>query len=418
MKILHLSHSDSKGGAARAADRIHRALLGSNHDSQMWVNDARLGDWTVVGPVNNVAKARNLLRRAPAELVRGLLKTINPTLHSPALLRSAWVDRINQSDAEVVHLHWVQGEMLSVADIGRITKPLVWTLHDMWGFSGSEHYAEDFRWRDGYRRDNRPSYESGFDLNRWTWNRKRRHWKIPLHIVAPSQWLADCVRESALMKQWPTTVIPNPIDTDTWKPMPQQIARDLLGLPRGVPLVLFGAWGGGDDPRKGFELLQQALLSVRSDPKAQKIGLELVVFGQRAPQNHPNLGFPIHYLGHLHDDLSLRAVYSAVEVMVVPSMQEAFGQTASEAQACGTPVVAFDSGGLTDIVRHEKTGYLARSFDPEDLANGIMWTLGQSVSNGAALRVAARKRAVELFSSSAVAEQYQLVYTEALTVKT
>jgi len=417
MKILHISHSDSNGGAARAAYRIHRALLDSNHDSQMWVNEARLGDWTVVGPVNNVTKARNLLRRAPAELVRGLLKTINPAPHSPALMRSAWVNRINQSDAEVVHLHWVQGEMLSIADIGRITKPLVWTLHDMWGFSGSEHYTEDFRWRDGYRRNNRPSYESCFDLNRWTWNRKRRHWKIPLHIVAPSRWLADCVRESALMDQWPTTVIPNPIDTDSWKPMPQRIARDLLGLPLGVPLVLFGALGGGDDPRKGFDLLQQALLRVRSDPKAHKLGLELVVFGQRAPKNHPNLGLPIHYLGHLHDDLSLRALYSAAEVMIVPSLQEAFGQTASEAQACGTPVVAFDSGGLTDIVCHKKTGYLAHSFDSEDLAKGIMWTLGQSVSTGAAVRIAARKRAVELFFSSTVAEQYQRVYTEALAAK-
>jgi glycosyltransferase involved in cell wall biosynthesis len=400
MKVINLNHSDISGGAALAAYRIHHALRDAGLDSTMWVNVAVAGDWTVEGPASKWGKALGRVRPQVGGLLRKALRTDNPIIHSPAILSSNWVKRVNASDADVVHLHWVQGEMLSIADIGRIEKPIVWTLHDMWAFCGAEHYTEEFRWREGYRRGNRPAYESGFDLNRWTWERKRKHWKRPMQIVTPSRWLADCVRESALMRDWPVSVIPNCLDTERWEPMEQALARELLGLPADLPLLLFGAMGGGRDPRKGFDLLTAALGNLRGEIP----GLELVVFGQLAPHHPPDLDFPIHYTGHLHDDLSLRVLYSAADAMVVPSRQEAFGQTASEAQACGTPVVAFDIGGLPDIVEHQRTGYLAQAFETEDLAAGIQWVLGEN------LRKQCRERAVARFSNTVVAEQYRAVY--------
>ena len=408
MRVIHLNHSDINGGAARAAYRIHHALRASGVDSRMWVNKATAGDWTVEGPATKVAKALAAVRGHAASPLVKTLKTGNPIIHSPAVLPSQWVKRINQSDADVVHLHWVAGEMLSIADIGRIEKPIVWTLHDMWAFCGAEHYAEEFRWREGYRRNNRPAHESGFDLNRWTWERKRKHWQRPMQVVTPSRWLAECVRESALMRNWPESVIPNCLDIVRWKPIEQAQARELLGLPADVPLLLFGAMGGGRDPRKGFDLLTDALAHLRGEIP----GLELVVFGQLAPRNRPDLSFPIHYTGHLHDDLSLRALYSAADVLVVPSRQEAFGQTASEAQACGTPVVAFNIGGLPDIVQHRRTGYLAKSFDTEDLARGIKWVLEEG--SRTAINAQAREKAVRNFSSTVVSAKYINLYKAVL----
>ena len=410
MKVIHLNHSDINGGAARAAYRIHHSLLDAGVDSRMWVNKAVSGDWTVEGPPTKLAKALAAVRGHAVSPVVKMLNTGNPIIHSSAILPSQWVKRINASDADIVHLHWLQGEMLSIADIGRIQKPIVWTLHDMWAFCGAEHYTEDHRWRDGYRRDNRPSHESGFDLNRWTWQRKRNHWQKPMHIVTPSQWLADCVRESALMRDWPVSVVANPIDTESWKPLEQSLARELLGLPADVPLLLFGAMGGGRDPRKGFDLLLQALEHLRDDSRVQN--MELVVFGQRAPQSPNNLGFPINHTGHLHDDLSLRVLYSAADAMVIPSRQDNLPNTGVEAQACGTPVVAFDAGGLPDIVEHQRTGYLAKAFDAEDLAHGIALVLAQSENQ--VLRVNARKRALERFSSDIIAGQYNDLYRAAL----
>jgi len=408
MKVIHLNHSDINGGAARAAYRIHHALRASGVDSRMWVNKAAAGDWTVEGPSSKREKVLAAIRPQLAEPLVGLLKTGNPIIHSPAVVPSNWVKRINASDADVVHLHWVQGEMLSIADIGRIEKPIVWTLHDMWAFCGAEHYTEEFRWREGYRRDNRPPYESGFDLNRWTWQRKRKHWQRPMHIVTPSRWLGDCVHESALMRDWPVSVVPNCLDTDRWSPLDQSLARELLELPADMPLLLFGAIGGGRDPRKGFDLLQAALQHLRDESSV--LGLELVVFGQRAPQSQPSLGFPIHYTGHLHDDISLRALYSAADAMVVPSRQDNLPNTAVEAHACGTPVVAFNTGGLPDIVEHQCTGYLAKAFETEDLAQGIAWVLAQRASGQ--LGQQARERAVARFSEGVVAQGYGVVYEQ------
>lgn len=407
MRVIHLNQSDIVGGAARAAYRIHHCLRETGVDSRMWVDQARAGDWTVEGPRNKLEKAISLLRPQVVKPLVNTLKTANPILHSPATLSSSWVKRINASDADVVHLHWVQGEMLSIAEIGRLQKPIVWTLHDMWAFCGAEHYTTDTRWQDGYHRHNRPAYESGFDLNRWTWQRKRQHWQRPFHIVSPSQWLANCVRQSALMENWPVQVIPNPIDAEAWRPIEVSLARQILQLSPEVPLLLFGAVGGGRDLRKGFDLLQAALGHLRST-----IPLELVVFGQREPEHPPDLGFPIHYVGHLHDDLSLRLLYSAVDAMVIPSRQDNLPNTGLEAQVCGTPVVAFNIGGLPDIVEHQRTGYLAQAFDTQELAHGIQWVLAQRETGS--LGKQARAWAVERFSSPVVAAQYQAAYQQAI----
>tara|TARA_B100000674_G_scaffold499369_1_gene544562 strand:+ start:2543 stop:3820 length:1278 start_codon:yes stop_codon:yes gene_type:complete len=413
LKVFHLNHSDINGGAARAAYRIHHAIRDSGIDSWMCVNVATSGDWTVAGPTSKWVKAIRHIRPHLTTPLCNLLHTGNPILHSPALVPSRWPDLLNVSDVDLVHLHWVQNEMLSIADFGRIRKPIVWTLHDMWAFCGAEHLTSGYRWRDGYRCDNRPDYESGFDLNRYTWQRKRKHWRMPMHIVCPSHWLADCVRASALLCDCPVSVVPNPINTDRWQPVDQRLARQLIGINQDCPLILFGANGGGKDPNKGFDLLIAALVHLRNEPSLEN--LKLVVFGQRAPQSPPQLGFPVHYTGYLHDDLSLRILYSAADVMVVPSRQEAFGQTASEAHACGIPVVAFNTSGLRDIVDDRVTGALAEPFKPKSLAAAILWVL-EDPQRQQSFRRAARKRAVDLWNPSKVASQYSSVYEQKLGI--
>ncbi|RDD29681.1 glycosyl transferase [Prosthecochloris sp. ZM] len=405
MKVIHLNHSDINGGAARAAYRIHHALRQSGVDSRMWVNSATSGEWTVQGPEGKAEKLLKKFRPTIGGLPCRLLQTGNPIIHSPALLPSDWVKKLNASDADIVHMHWVAGEMLSIKDIAAIKKPIVWTLHDMWAFCGAEHVTSDMRWQEGYSANNRPYHESGFDLNRWTWERKRKHWQKPLQIVTPSRWLAQCVKESKLMEGWPVTVIPNALDVEKWKPVEKEQARQLLHLPKEVPLLLFGAMGGGEPAHKGFDLLLEALtkLSV-AIPE-----IELIVFGQLPPENPPVLGAPIHYTGHLHDDVSLQLLYSAADVMVIPSRQDNLPNTGKEALSSGTPVVAFDTCGLPDIVDHETTGYLAKAFEPDDLAKGIMWLL-EDRERLEELGRNARRKAEAKFAYPVVAGMYSEVY--------
>ena len=410
MKIVHLNYSDSIGGAARAAHRIHHAVRGVGVDSTLRVNRATLSDPTVVGPATAPGRLLGKARRFLAAPWQRLLKEGSPGLHSPACIPSRWASRLNVSAADLVHLHWINCEMMSIADIGRLTKPVVWTLHDMWAFSGAEHYTDGVRYREGYSTANRPPHESGFDLDRWTWRRKQRHWRRQFQIVTPSRWLASCVEQSVLMRDWPVTVIPNPIDTKIWWPADKLLARQKLNLPPNRPILLFGALGGDEDPRKGFDMLRDALQQLRGRINGQELkGLELIVIGQLAPTQDTSLGFPIRHTGYLHDDEKLRLLYSAADAVAVPSRLEAFGQTASEAHACGTPVVAFNTGGLADIVAHRQTGYLAKPFDVQDLAAGIEWVLAAR-TNGQDLGSPARERACRLWDSTVVARQYAELY--------
>lgn len=409
MKICHLNHTDNYTGGARAAYRIHRSLLEQGIESRMQVNQSSTGDWSVHVPGRSaISKLFNKVRPLIAEVPNRFFSSSFPAPHSASFVISDWPGWINSSGYDVVNLHWVY-EMMSIEDIARIRKPLVWTMHDMWAFCGAEHYTEDFRWQTGYLDSNRPGYESGFDLNRWVWQRKEKAWKCPLHMVTPSRWLKRCVQESRLMEGWPVTVIPNPIDTTFWKPVDQAMARSLYGIAPNVPLLLFGANGGGRIPNKGYDMLLSALGILRSEMPE----LELMVFGQRAPENPEDLGFPVHYTGHLHDDMSLRLLYGAADAMVVPSRIEAFGQTASEAHACGTPVIAFDTTGLPDIVDHQETGYLARRFETGDLARGVRWVLEER-ANRLRLQRNAREKAVRTFDYQVVSRQYLEVYERVL----
>ena len=411
MKVVHINYFDNIGGSGRASYRLHRALLQEGVESRMLVKGASSSDWTVqiLNPKKqNYNIFHRLQRRWLISLVNGF-RTTSSSLHSPDIFSSVDVNQINNCSADIVHLHWFNSGMLSITDIGKIKKPIVWTLHDMWAFCGAEHVTYEFRWKEGYRKDNRPEYESGFDLNRWTWERKRKYWKHPIHIIAPSTWLGECVQQSALMRDWPVTVIPNTIDVNQWQPIDKHLARQILKLPTDVPLIIFGALGRGNDPNKGFDLLQEALTHLRDEIP----DLELVVFGQEPPQSPPDLGFQIHYTGHIHDDISLRLLYSATDLSVIPSRLENLPNIGIEAHACGTPVAAFNIGGLPDIVEHEHTGYLAKPYDVTDLAQGIKWILNKREDGE--LGKQARERAVGRFSEPVIAEQYLGIYNRILS---
>lgn len=414
MKPLLVSHSDLAGGAARAAYRLHRALRSAGLDSTMRVRVRLSDDWTVEGPRSSIERAANKLRAAAGAALLRLQAAPDVNLRSGNWMPSQWAGVINASTADVVNLHWVAGEALSIEDIGRIRKPVVWTLHDMWPFSGTEHYASDdvgARWRLGYTATSRPTGARGLDLDRWGWRRKRRAWRRPMHIVAPSQWLARCARESTLFDGWPITVIPNPLDTAVFRPHPRAFARDVLRLPQDKQLVLFGAMGGSADPRKGYPLLREALHRLAA--RTARVDLQCVVFGQSTPAHPPDLPWPTHWFGPLHDDALLALLYSAADVMVVPSLQENLPQTATEAQACGCPVVAFDCTGLPDAVIDGETGYLVAPYQPDAMAAALHGLL-DSADIRRRMGEAATRRAAQSWASAVVSNRYSQVFDAAV----
>ena len=433
MKILHISNSDIIGGAARAAYRIHRSFEDNyeNKDilSRMLVINKKADDPTTESYLNsNRRKIRVKAARYMNKLSRKWFQTNNPIIHSIAKYKNGFGEYINslliRENYDIVHLHWLGDSTLSIEEIGKFNLPIVWTLHDEWAYCGAEHYRSlpklnekennDYRYAEGYLSSNRPNSESGFDINKQTWERKYRSWKKPFHIVAISKYFGVNARKSLIMREWPVNVIPNPIDNSIWSPINKSFSKELFNLPKDKTLILFGAIGGTKDPRKGADLLVEALsILSQSENQTSLNEIELVIFGQNKPLNHPNLSFPVHYVGHLNDDESLRALYSAADIVIVPSRLEGLGQVACEAHSCGTPVVAFNTGGLPDVVDHMKTGFLADPFEASSLAKGISWVLENDLRYKKLCK-ASRERAINLWSPCAISKQYLKVYEDAI----
>tara|TARA_B100001121_G_C18549088_1_gene554511 strand:+ start:122 stop:772 length:651 start_codon:yes stop_codon:yes gene_type:complete len=212
------------------------------------------------------------------------------------------------------------------------------------------------------------------------------------------------------MSDWPIHLIPYPINLKEWFPVEKIVAREILRIPVNKKIILFGAINGTRDIRKGSIFLEKALSHLNESYKNPSIkkNIKILFFGELSEKKYIH-NFPIEFLGSFNDNISLRLLYSAADVMVVPSIQEAFGQTASEAHACGTPVVAFRIGGLIDIISHKKTGYLAQPFEAYSLAKGIEWVIEDEERNKK-LSIEARIKAEKEWDSEIIAQKYIKAY--------
>jgi glycosyltransferase involved in cell wall biosynthesis len=419
MKVLLLNTSDIKGGASRAVYRLHQGLQSINVDSQMLVQTKQGDNQAVIGSPaeSGIGKAKTGLRLTLEKLPLKFYSCGSKINYSSHWLPDKINAQITKLAPDIINLNWISAGYVQIESIAKFNQPLVWTLHDMWPFTGGCHYNQECqKYTESCGACPQLGSKRDWDLSRWVWQRKAKAWQnLNLTIVSPSHWLAEQAKSSSLFQSLPIRVIPHGLDLTKYKPVSQITARELLGLPLTKKLVLFGASPGSTgDPRKGLQFLQPAIQKLQQQKSFQD--LDLVIFGATAPQQAIDLGFRVHYLGRFHDDLSLALVYSAADVMVVPSMQEAFGQTASESLACGTPVVAFNTTGLKDIVEHQKNGYLAQPFAIEDLAKGIAWVL----ENGDRLYQLchqARLKAEQEYTLETQAHRYLSLFEEILENK-
>jgi len=381
LKILILSSTDFRGGAARAAYRLHQGLLKTGINSQMLVQNKIGDDSTVIGPKSKIQRAIAAIRPALDQLPFSLHPNRDPTIniYSSQWLPGKIIGKIKQINPDIINLHWICGGFVSIEALAELDKPLVWTLHDMWAFTGGCHYSHEC---DSYIQSCGCCPQLGSDrqkdLSNWIWQRKAKAWKnLNLTIVTPSQWLARCAEASSLFKCLPVKVIGNGIDIDTYKPHSPQLARELLGLPLNKRIILFGALDSTQDKRKGFSLLLAALQALQQLQTPDTI--ELVIFGASEPIQPLNFGFKTRYIGKLSDNISLSLLYAAADVFVAPSIQDNLPNTVLESLSCGTPCAAFNIGGMPDLIEHQQNGYLAAAFSALDLAEGISWILDNPV---------------------------------------
>jgi glycosyltransferase involved in cell wall biosynthesis len=322
MKIVIVNTFDIIGGAARAAYRLHRSLVDAGVDSRMLVQQKYSNDPTVTGSTTRIGRLFHNVVGNPLDMM--LLRRYrrrDKTFFSPAWVSSPSIVRqINALKPDIVHLHWIGGGMMRIEDIAQINAPIVWSLHDMWAFTGGCHYDGGCGLymkhcgtcpRLGSEREN--------DLSGEIFERKKKTFAQidNVTIVGLSRWLMQCSERSALLGSRPHINLPNPIDTTLFAPCDKKDARAQLGLSQNKKLILFGAVNATDDPRKGFEQLCNALNTMKN-----RDGAELVVFGNNRRGDDRLFGFPVQYVGCIDDDRRLAQLYSATDVMVVPSLQE------------------------------------------------------------------------------------------------
>ena len=413
-RVLVLNAFDEVGGAARAALRISTGLRRRDLDVQMAVM-GKVGDknWIVQGE----GTAQKLLARSLGRI------DVLPNAVYPRRGNDPWSNNWFPNDIgkvfgfnryDLLHFHWIGGGFLPMQTLAKVGLPIVWTLHDMWGFTGGCHYSGDCkRYEDACGLCPQLESRTAHDLSARNLRAKQRAYEgKALHIVSPSNWLAAQARKSVLFRQFDVSVIPNGIDLKIYRPIDRRTARDILGLPRDARIVLFGAAGAERDDRKGFPLLCSAIAELAKSG-ARMDNMLLVVFGSSEPREPADLGIPVRFLGKLLDDTSLACLYSSADVLAVPSRQENLSNMIMEAMACGTPTVAFDIGGNGDLVDHLENGYLAKPFEPGDLAAGMSWVLGDA-ARLKTLSEAARRKCQQKFDLDVVCGQYEDLYREAV----
>lgn len=323
-------------------------------------------------------------------------------------------------EADIIHLHWINFGFLSINSLEKLfelNKPIVWTLHDMWAFTGGCHHSgdcENYQIACGnctqYIKNPSPK-----DLSHKVWKRKNaifnKKFIKKTTIVACSQWLTNRAEKSSLLKGFSINAIPNPIDISLFSPQNKTESRQKLGLPIDKKLILFVAakvsviWKGFSYFQESLEILKQQYLDNQS--------IELVILGESDEDTINKLPFKSHALGKISDINQIVSIYSAADVFVTSSIQENLPNTIMEAMACGTPVVGFEVGGIPEMIEHRfsgvpPTGFLAKYKSAESLAEGINWVLFEA--NHTELAKEARQKVVENYSQDVVAKQYLDIY--------
>jgi glycosyltransferase involved in cell wall biosynthesis len=410
------------GGAGGAAYQLHKSLQGIGVSSKILVQKKPLGlddKGVIVARAlvkSKLVKGFNIFLRWRLEefplkvYPKRHIQTCSFDLFSPQWLPDSipTLQTVARFCPDLVNLHWICAGGVRIESLPKLRRPLVWTLHDMWPFTGGCHqslFCSRYTEACGVC----PQLHSGKsgDLSRWVWKRKAKAWKhLDLAIVSPSSWLAKCARRSSLFKDLRIEVIPTGIDTRMFKPINRRIAREFFNLPQDKLIILFGAWE--NTTNKGFHRLWQALQSLVNSDLKDKV--ELVVFGFSQPINQPDLSFHHYYLGRLKHDI-MPMVYSAANVFVAPSRSETFALTVLESLACGTPVVAFDTTGPKEVITHKRNGYLAKPYEVEDLARGITWVLedGKRHQN---LSCHAREKIEQEFTLESMVNRYRTLFNE------
>ncbi|MEO9892797.1 glycosyltransferase [Aurantibacter sp.] len=380
INVVHLqTHLPSSGNAAY---RLHRAL--NQHGVQS----------TMLTLSSEVSWDKNV---ETLGLKNEIIATINSKFHSAQSKKTVPEyglfsypiigNNISQhnliQDADVIYFHWTLAGFLSIKNmrqLAKLGKPIIVFMHDVWYITGGCHYnftcnnyQIDCSNCQVFTEKNKNSLsKKGFQKKKDFYSNFNN-----LSFAAPSSWLTNMAKESALTKNKPVYHIPNIIDHKVFKPINKLQAREILNLNTEETIISFGA-ASPNSPYKGWNYLKDALNILASKVDSKKVSV--LLFGSDYDQRVVDaVPFKVNFLGYMKDDRATSLVYNAADVFVAPSMADNLPTTVMESLCCGTPVAGFNIGGIPDMIHHKKNGYLAEYKNSTDLAEGILYCLQNNI---------------------------------------
>ncbi|WP_461052992.1 glycosyltransferase family 4 protein [Spirosoma arcticum] len=421
MNVVHLSTYHRFGGAAVAANRLHRALLSASVESTMLVGtsnrqEKHQPERGVTYLANNFLAEQTAFGRFVAERLYFLPFEGERSVRfqfSPAVFGTNLNFHPAIQQADVLHLHWINFGFLSIdtlRNLFALSKPIVWTLHDQWAFTGGCHYSRGCDHFLSHCHTCPYLKKPGkHDLSYRVFEQKVGLFDTAnILFTPPSRWLADEAMRSTLLRRFPFAVIPYAIDQKRFCPVERAEANTFLDLPNlNQPRLLFGS-ANVTDTRKGFHYFAEALTLLHQ--QHPDLTPEILVFGKGRSYLFDQLPYPIRALGILTTEDEIVAAYNAADVMAVPSLEDNLPNTVIESLACGTPVVAFRTGGIPEMIDHQQNGYLAAVGSAQELADGLAFVLTHP--NPELLRQNARQSAEANFSEDVVATQHIELYRQ------
>ena len=415
MRVLLINTSERIGGAAIAASRLMESLKNHGIKAKLLVRDKQTDQISVVSLKHNWRMVWKFVWERIVIWTANHFKKDNIFAVDIANTGTDITSLPEFQQADVIHLHWINQGMLSLKNIEKILaseKPVVWTMHDMWPCTGICHHARECT---NYQQEchNCPFIHGGKnrkDLSYRTFRKKQNLYKgRHISFVTCSHWLEERAGKSALFREHSVTCIPNPINTNLFKPHDKQEARHKCQLPQDKKLILFGSVKI-TDKRKGIDYFIKSceLLAERHPELKEQLGV--VVFGNQSQQLQNMLPFKVYPLDFVSNEHQLVDIYNAVDIFVTPSLEENLPNTIMEAMSCGIPCVGFNVGGIPEMIDHLHNGYVARYKSAEDFANGIHWILTEP--EYATLAEQACRKAVTNYSERTIAKRYIDVYNK------
>ncbi len=418
MRVLIVNTSERTGGAAVAANRLMDALNNNGVKTRMLVRDKTTDDITVVGLGQRLRSRWHFLWERWYAYMH-LHFTRQHLWEIDAAVAGADITRTREfREADVIHLHWVNQGMLSLGSIRKIVKsgkPVVWTMHDLWPATGICHYAR------GCKRYASscgqcpllPGRGHTNDLSAKVFRAKKALYRTAgIHFVTCSKWLERQAKASALFTGQRVTSIPNTIDTHTFRPHDKGEARLRAALPADKRIILFVSQRVTDE-RKGMRYLAEALERLVADHPEMKETTAVAILGGHSDE--AGLPLPSYPLGYVDDEKKIVDIYNSADVFVLPSLEDNLPNTIMEAMACGVPCVGFRTGGIPEMIDHQRNGYVAASRNAADLAAGLYWVLREA--DPAALSREAVHKVTTRYSQQSVAMQYIEVYNQSIALK-